>query len=104
MMPTVVDALHLSLTYGSRYPQPPYGAQPLFAHAVKVVLREHRIAYDFIEGKMIEKESQELHHEVVVPILRRVSGRSWWEPVESAHQDALGELGRGDTLRVLTSR
>ncbi|CAB4760546.1 unannotated protein [freshwater metagenome] len=103
-MPSVVDALHLSLTYGSRYPQPPYGAQPLFAHAVKVVLREHRIAYDFIEGKLIEKESQELHHDVVVPILRLVSGRSWWEPVESAHQDALGELGRGDTLRVLTSR
>ena len=102
MMPTVVEALHLSLTYGSRYPQPPYGAQPLFAHGVKVVLREHRIAYDFIEGKMIEMESQELHHEVVVPVLRLLSGRIGWEPVESAYQDALGELGRGASADAIT--
>ncbi len=102
MMPTVVEALHLSLTYGNRYPQPPHGAQHLFAHGVKIVLREHRIAYDFIEGKMIEMESQELHHEVVVPVLRLLSGRSGWEPVESAYQDALGELGRGASADAIT--
>ena len=102
MMPTVVESLHLSLTYGSRYSQQPHGAQLLFAHGVKVVLREHPIAYDFIEGKMIKIESKELHHEVVVPVLRLPSGRCGWEPIESAYQDALGELGRGASADAIT--
>ena len=51
---------------------------------------------------MIKMESQELHHEVVVPVLRLPSGRSGWEPVESAYQDALGELGRGASADAIT--
>lgn len=74
----------------------------MFTNGVRVVLREHRIAYDFIEGKMIEMESQELHHEVVIPVLRLLSGRSGWKLVESAYQDALSELARGAADDAIT--
>jgi hypothetical protein len=66
------------------------------------VLREHRIYFELIEGKMVPLASQELHAEVVAPALRLLSGRSGWDKVEAAYQDALGELAEGKPADAIT--
>lgn len=69
---------------------------------VNRVLLEERISFELIEQTMVEKESQELHAELVGPTLRLLSGRTGWDNVESAYQDALGELSHGKPADAIT--
>lgn len=78
------------------------GVADQFADAVNVRMREARISFDLIEGQIVEKNSQELHVAVVVPTLRLLSGRSGWENVEAAYQDALRELHGGSPGDAIT--
>jgi hypothetical protein len=73
-----------------------------FAETVNTVLREHRIAFELIDGKMVPLASQELHTEVVAPTLRLLSGRYGWDKVETAYQDALEELAEGKPADAIT--
>lgn len=57
------------------------------------VLATERIAFELIEGEMVEIDSQELHAEIVAPTLRLLSGRAGWEEVEQSYQEALKEIG-----------
>lgn len=60
---------------------------------LNIVLAEELIAFEFIEGQMVEFESREMHMEVVAPTLHLLAGRSGWNKVERSYQDALRELG-----------
>jgi hypothetical protein len=73
-----------------------------FATTVNKVLREHRISFELIDGEMVPLASQELHAEVVAPTLRLLSGRVGWNKVETAYQDALGELAEGKPADAIT--
>lgn len=73
-----------------------------YGNAVRSILREHRIKFDLVGFQIIPKESEELHSEVVAPVLRLLSGRSGWESVEKAYQDALAELHNGKAEDAIT--
>jgi hypothetical protein len=73
-----------------------------FAQSVNTILREHRIGYELVDHEMIPVASKELHTEVVAPTLRLLSGRSGWDKVESAYQDALAELSDGKPADAIT--
>ncbi len=60
---------------------------------VNRVLAEERISFEYIDGQIVDFESKELHDAVVAPTLRLLSGRTGWEAVERAYQDALREIG-----------
>jgi len=51
---------------------------------------------------MIEKNSLELHTEVVAPTLRLLGGKNGWDSVETAYQDALAELHGGSPSDAIT--
>lgn len=65
---------------------------------VNTILREHRIAYELVDWRLIPFESQEMHAEVVAPTLRLLSGRTGWEEVEKSYQDALREDDPKDAI------
>jgi hypothetical protein len=67
---------------------------------INQVFDEHRIAFELVEGQMVEIESKELHQEVVAPTLRLLSGRAGWDAVEEAYHDALEEIAKnpGDAI------
>lgn len=73
-----------------------------FESLVSLVLREHRISFELVDGVMIEFESQALHHDVVAPTLRLFSGRAGMEGAERAFQDALSEISRGKPADAIT--
>lgn len=73
-----------------------------FEPAWNQALLEHRVAFEMVEGVMIEKSSQEIHAEVVAPALRLLSGSSGWESVEAAYQAALSELHEGRPENAIT--
>lgn len=73
-----------------------------FGATVNRVLSQHRVAYELIETEMVPLESQELHAEVVVPVLRLLSGRPGWGEVEAAYQAALREIADGDPADAVT--
>jgi hypothetical protein len=73
-----------------------------FEWAINQVLYEYRIAYELIEGRMVERESQELHDAVVAPTIRLLSGRQGFAEVEDAYQDALKQLAQGDGPNAIT--
>jgi len=51
---------------------------------------------------MVERASQELHAEVVAPVLLLLSHRSGFEKVEAAYQDALREISAGHPADAIT--
>jgi hypothetical protein len=51
---------------------------------------------------MVPFASKELHTEIVVPTMHLLSGRVGWEKVESAYQDALGEIADGKPADAIT--
>ncbi len=73
-----------------------------FEKIVNALFEERRISFELVNGLVVEKESQELHSEVVAPTLRLLSGRAGWESVEGAYQAALGELHGGDPADAIT--
>jgi len=73
-----------------------------FDESVRETLREHRVSFDYIDSRIIPLDSQELHVEVVEPVLRLLSGLEGWESVEKAYQDALAELHNGKAEDAIT--
>ena len=73
-----------------------------FVPGLNVILREERVAFEFIADQMVEIESTELHAEVVAPVLRLLSGRAGWADVETAYHNALHELAGGDPADAIT--
>lgn len=73
-----------------------------FEERINHVCSTHRIAYELIEGEMVPFDSKEMHEAVVAPTLRLLSGRSGWEHVEAAYQDALREIGEGNAADAIT--
>lgn len=63
-----------------------------FQAELNSVFRSDRFAAEFIEGEIVEFESQELHVAVIVPALQLLAGRSDWATVETAYHKALREI------------
>ncbi len=69
-------------------------------HMREAFLEDHRLAFDVIDG-VVDKTSEELHREVVVPALSLLHGRPRSADAEWQYRDALDELaGRkwGDAI------
>jgi hypothetical protein len=64
-----------------------------WAERVNRILLEERIAFELVDGNIVEFDSRELHVEVVAPAIRLLSGRDGWEDVESSYLKALTEIG-----------
>lgn len=80
---------------------PPSVSDPQYVREINRVLREDRIAFQFINGDMVPFASRELHVEVVQPVLRLLA-TSGWERVEASYQDALSEIARGSGANAIT--
>lgn len=105
VVPSTIEAIVVAFTI----PTYKMGGSPAssialehFTGTVNTVLREHRISFELIGGEMVPLASQELHTEVVAPTLRLLSGRAGWNKVETAYQDALGELAQGKPAVAIT--
>jgi AbiJ N-terminal domain 4 len=95
---TVLEAVFTSL--GQVWNNWHYAEQ--FEHRVNDILARHRITFEMVEGQMVEIESQELHAEIVSPLLHLLSGRSGWAGVESAYQEALEQIAVGKPDNAVT--
>lgn len=97
MMPTVVEAMTAALSnYGLNIQTLNPLGHSMFERTVRAILSEHRVSYELIDGRMVGFSSRELHVEVVEPVLTLLGGQPGWAKVESAYQDALQELARGE--------
>jgi hypothetical protein len=103
MMPTVIEAFAAAFA-DERVAMETnrWEARTLFESFVNIVLREHRISYELIDGKRVEFSSKELHVAVVAPTLRLLAGRPDWANVESAYLDALSEISKGNASDAIT--
>lgn len=63
-----------------------------FTERIRGHLEEHKLAFDVIDGTVVDKDSQELHQEVVVPSLTLLNGRRRFGEVERQYREALDEL------------
>lgn len=105
LIPSAIEAVARTLPIPAGRMGSSWAFQPdaeMFTQTVNTVLSEHRIAFELIEGEMVPLASQELHANVVAPTLRLLSGRSGWEKVEAAYQDALDELAEGKPADAIT--
>jgi hypothetical protein len=73
-----------------------------FVSRVNEVLMNERVAFELIGDEMVEKESQELHAQIVAPLLYLLSGRAGWDDVEAAYQKSLKELSDGESDDAIT--
>jgi len=103
MVPTVIEAMAVvTRDQTLRFSAQRYEANRTFADAVSTTLREHRISYDLIDGRMIEFSSREMHVAVTVPALTLLAGRPELKQVESAYRDALDEISKGKPGDAIT--
>lgn len=63
-----------------------------FAANIQTVLEDHRIAYDFIEGRFISRGEEIMHRSVVLPTLTLLSGRRQLATAESKYLDSLKSI------------
>jgi hypothetical protein len=111
-MPDVLEALYLGLVAhgdgGYSYPprrMPPNAykhAGDAFEARLRDLLREHRMAYDMIEGEVIEVQSGPLHEGVVAPALLLTAGDVRLRQVNLDFRKALEELSRNDPGDAIT--
>jgi len=80
----------------------PVAGPKAFAERVNDILREERVAFELVEGQMVDLESEELHVAVVAPALRLLSGREGFDKVEIAYRNAIMELSGGSADDAIT--
>ena len=82
----------------------PYWLNPdqPFQRSVNDALYRERLAYEFIEGQLIPRASEELHSAIVSPTLRLLAGRHEWGATEIAYRKALEEIGDGSPDDAIT--
>jgi hypothetical protein len=106
MVPDVIEALGVSIDFFIHNHQQPWERPTAgigyFSNEMNRIFREERVAYQLIEGEMVDLEAEELHAEVVAPALRLLSGRRGFEGVEIAYKDALREIANGDADDAIT--
>jgi hypothetical protein len=76
--------------------------QYYIADRINSILYEERLAYELVEGRIVERSSEELHTEVVVPTLRLLAGRVDYAAVEIAYRNALEEISGGKPDDAIT--
>ncbi len=101
-MPTVVEALYQGMAAYEHRDSSRWGTPKVFEEQVGMILREHRVSYDLIAGRMVEFSSKELHQSVVVPALTLLAGRSDLSAVEVAYHAALDEISRDSAGDAIT--
>jgi hypothetical protein len=60
---------------------------------VRHALHEHKLKWDIVGTEVVERDSAELHAEVVVPALILIQGRPRFADVNREYKNALDELG-----------
>jgi hypothetical protein len=101
----VVDSVVLGLRGASQDSLMQYTAPRAsiaFVETIRRRLREHKMAYDIVEGQAIHKQSEELHVNVVVPALTLLHGRGRFAGAEKQFRDALNELAAGNWADAVT--
>ena len=66
------------------------------------ILLEDRINYDFIDGKIIPRETQVLHSNVILPTLRLLGSGEKWRQVETNYLKGLKEISANDPADAIT--
>ena len=81
----VVEALYAAIKHAvesfSTSAIRPVAGPKSFADHVNRILREQRVAFELIEGQMVDLDSEELHVAVVAPALRLLAGRAGFDKV-----------------------
>lgn len=99
MVPTVIEAM----CYAFKSDPYHYSSRGyMFESIVKTVLREHRISYDLIDGRMIEFSSRELHVSVVEPVLQLLARQDAFTTAEKTYRKSLKEISSGDPGDAIT--
>lgn len=98
--PDVVEAMYygIKMHYRGSFSDIP----ETFATTVKEVLLEHRIGYDFIDDRLVEFSSREMHVAVVEPTLHLLGGEVKYSRVENAYRDALKEISEKKGSNAIT--
>jgi AbiJ N-terminal domain 4 len=73
-----------------------------FTAAVNDALYRERVPYEFIQGRMVARVSEELHEQVVAPALRLLAGRPEWAAIETAYRKAIDEIADGEPDDAIT--
>lgn len=105
MFPTALEAVILGLAtldlrqarLGNR--RRDYAAR--FVDSATEILRQERVAWEVIEGEMVEMKSKELHTAAVAPALRLLHN-SAFSKVDKQYRDALGELADDKPANAIT--
>lgn len=63
-----------------------------FVDTVRRALGEHKLAWDLVDGQVVERDSARLHADVVAPALTLLHGRKRFAAAEAQIRDALNEL------------
>lgn len=102
MMPTVIEAMSAACSGPINVQTGRWDRTASFDETIRIILREHRLSYDLIEGQMIPFSTRELHESVVSPSLRLLAGRPDLKKVESAYRDALEEITKDNSANAIT--
>lgn len=107
-MPDLIDVLWAASRAMFYPPSVPYGPGPSiepweeFAAAIRDLLFEERLAYDFVQGRVIERQAEAMHRGVVLPTLTLLAERKGFDGAEKAYRKALEELASGDPADAIT--
>jgi hypothetical protein len=101
MIPTVLEAAYAGFAAVRAHRTMPNNLNE-FEAAINVILNEHRISYELVQGTAIDFESKEMHQNVVVPTLHLLAGRSDLAAVETAYQHSLEEISDHEFADAVT--
>ncbi len=102
-VPTLVESVGLAIELcDHQHRMLDFGSWERFISRINEILREHRISFEFIDGRMIEFTSREMHVSVVEPTVRLLASNSEFAAAEGAYQDALREIAASRAANAIT--
>ncbi|WP_405395253.1 abortive infection family protein [Microbispora hainanensis] len=101
LMDVISAAIHV-LQMSSKQSFAGHDALNEFTGTVRVRMREHKLAYDLIDNRIVEMGSDHLHQNVTIPAVTLLHGRSRFKAAEEQYRAAFDELSQGNWADSIT--
>jgi hypothetical protein len=75
----------------------------VFRDRANQILFEHRIAYKYVNGRLVERDHEELHAEVIEPLEKVLTGDPKFRRADTAYREALAHITSGQAGAAITS-
>lgn len=101
--PARVPNTFSAIDFGGRLPESVWYNTEAFRTEANRILFEHRVAFKYVNGRLVEREHEELHAEIIQPLEKVLTDNPKFAKAQVAYRQAMISLASGNSGAAVVS-